>query len=96
MVSLIAGMNSRVITTKSRHPRSLDPQDLSELFMNSGTTQVASTASVNEALEEACALAGDDTLIIVTGSLFVAAEAREHILDITPELYPDLLSGNSR
>ena len=96
MVSLIAGMNSRVITTKSRHPRSLDTRYLSELFIGSGTTQVYSTASVNEALEEASALAGDDTLIIVTGSLFVAAEAREHILDITPELYPDLLSGNSR
>ena len=95
MASLISGMNSRVITTKSRHPRSLDTQDLSELFMSSGTTRLSSTASVNEALAVASSLAGDDTLIVVTGSLFVAAEAREHILDITPELYPDLLSGNS-
>ena len=29
-------------------------------------------------------------LIIVTGSLFIAAEAREHLLEIEPELYDDL------
>ena len=94
MVNLISEMDGIVITTESRHPRSLAFRDLAQLFMESGMTQVYSLASVNEAVKEAIQLVSDDTVIVVPGSLFVAAEAREYILDITPEIYPDLLPDN--
>ena len=35
-------------------------------------------------------MAGPGTLIVATGSLFVAAEVIEHVRGIEPELYPDL------
>jgi len=38
------------------------------------------TKSVPEALDRAFAVAKDDDIICVTGSLYVVAEAREHIL----------------
>ena len=46
-------------------------------------------------MQHAKRLANDPNadLIITTGSLFIAAEAREHILGITPELYDEIPSG---
>ena len=35
-------------------------------------------------------------MILATGSLFVAAEARETVLGIEPELYPDLMPPDLR
>jgi len=49
--------------------------------------------SVDGALREARGLAEGNpeiNLIVVTGSLFVAAEAREDLLGIEPEIYDDL------
>ena len=37
-----------------------------------------------------------DDLVLVTGSLFVVAEAREAVLGIEPETYPDLLPPDLR
>ena len=91
MVDLISELDCRVITTESRHPRALDCRDLSKLFIQSGAIRVNPISSVSQALEEATSLISENTLIVVTGSLFVAAEAREYILDITPEIYPDFL-----
>ncbi len=50
------------------------------------------TANPGAALAKALELAGDGDLILATGSLFVAAEVREAMLGIEPEIYPDLLS----
>ena len=46
----------------------------------------------------ALALTGSDadTLTLVTGSLFVAAEAREAMLGIAGETYPELLPPDLR
>ena len=49
-----------------------------------------------EALEVARSFANDDDLILGTGSLFVAAEVREAVLGIEPEIYPDLLPADLR
>jgi len=45
---------------------------------------------VESALREARAIASTGDVIVATGSLFLAAEVREILLSITPELYPDL------
>ena len=45
------------------------------------------TESVAEAVEEAKNFADKDDIILVTGSLFVAAEAREFVKNISPEIY---------
>ena len=54
---------------------------------------VAETANPRVALAKAMELAEDVDLILATGSLFVAAEVREAMLGIEPEIYPDLLSA---
>ena len=50
-------------------------------------TEAPATAA---ALERARELAGPNDLIVTTGSLFVAAEARETILGIEPEIDADV------
>ena len=52
--------------------------------------------STAQAVEAALEYADSQDLVLVTGSLFVAAEARELVMGIQPEIYPDLLPGVRR
>lgn len=65
----------KVITTKSTHPRAADPDDLVKVAEGINLNAI-STASVESALTEAERLANGSTIILVTGSIFVAAAAR--------------------
>ncbi|MBI4310873.1 MAG: bifunctional folylpolyglutamate synthase/dihydrofolate synthase [Chloroflexi bacterium] len=78
-----------VIVTRSRHPRAAGAQALQAEFARAG---VAATVAegVDAALAQALALGRPGDMVVVTGSLFVAAEAREHFLHIPPELYASL------
>ncbi len=86
-----------VVVTRSRHPRAAPCKKLAGLF---GTLpcNVAEGPSVKDALGVAQDLAGGYIqaghvpLVLVTGSLFVAAESREVVLRIEPELYPELVN----
>jgi dihydrofolate synthase/folylpolyglutamate synthase len=96
MVKLLAGCNPVVFATRSRHPRSLPPVNLADQFRAQGVAQVTETSTVAEAVAQALALAQPGDLVLGTGSLFVAAEVREAMLGIEPELYPDLLPPDLR
>jgi len=91
MVSILAEGRPAVITTRSRHPRSVPPRELAGRFRDRGLSRVTAMDSVGGAVKKAMELAGPKDLILGTGSLFVAAEVREALLGIEPELYPDLL-----
>ena len=80
------------ISTQSRHPKSSPASRLAEEGRKNGL-EFSVQLSVDEALKEARRIADENPeigLIVVTGSLFVAAEAREHLLGIEPEVYDDL------
>ena len=98
MIDLIAKRGDRVIASRSRHPRSLRQSEIVDEFLTAGFPEdsLAETSNVADAIDLAVGNAQDDELILVTGSLFVAAEAREAILDIEPESYPDLLPPDLR
>ena len=66
----------KVIVTRSRHPRAMEPAPLVAEFARHGVkTKVVE--DVPSALSRALALAGDKDLLCVAGSLFVVAEAIE-------------------
>jgi len=67
---------SRAIATCSRHPRAAAPTWFQERAREQGFDMEVSE-SIPEALESALQAAGPDDLICCTGSVFVAAEARE-------------------
>lgn len=66
----------QVIATRSFHPRALEPEVIAELAHQFGTP-VKIIGAVEEALEEALVLAGEEAMILVTGSIFVVAGVRE-------------------
>ena len=67
---------SRVITTQSVHPRAMSAEDLAGLARKfDRPVQVA--IPVEEALSQALKLAGQESAVLIAGSLFVMAAARE-------------------
>ena len=81
---------SIAVATRSRHPRSASPAMVAAAFRRAGV-EAQEVATTGDALEYAMGLANEDDLVVVTGSLFVVAEAREAVLGIPPETYPSLL-----
>ncbi len=81
-----------VVITQSRHPKSLECQGVASTAAAAGIDVDAIVPSVGDALGVAKKLAEERGIdvVVACGSLFVAAEAREKILGIEPELYPDL------
>ena len=98
MVKLLAERCDRVIATRSRHPRSVRPEEIVDVFLAHGMApdRVAAVSNVSDALDLALDKAVSDDVCLVTGSLFVVAEAREALLGIPPETYPDLLPPDLR
>ena len=98
MVELLAQRAHRVIATRSRHPRSMRPQEIADEFLAHGfdPNRLTAVNTVSDAIDAAIANADPKDLTLVTGSLFVAAEAREAVLGIPPETYPDLLPPDLR
>jgi len=67
---------SQVIATRSYHPRAMEPDNLVDCARRFGKP-VKVVPAVEDALEEALRLAGGEALVLVTGSIFIAAGARD-------------------
>lgn len=78
----------RLITTASYHPRAAEPEKLAEQAHEFGMATLV-TNSLEEALPAALASADEHTVILVTGSIFVAAGAiqvwKTRLMDITEQ-----------
>lgn len=72
-----------IVSTKSFHPRAMDPELIVDYSQKLGKRGYI-TNSIEEAVEKALELAGNETLILVTGSIFVAAAVREVWLKSIP------------
>lgn len=66
----------RVITTQSIHPRAIEAERLEELAHRFGRSALAVTP-VEDALDLALKEAGQEAVILVTGSIFVVAAVKE-------------------
>lgn len=67
---------SQVIATQSIHPRALEAGKIVEIAHHFGRRAEA-VLPIEEALEKSIQLAGNDKAVLITGSIFVAAAARE-------------------
>ncbi len=76
MISELAPLFSKVIATRSIHPRAMPTAQVAAAFRQQGVEALA-TEDVSEALPLALSLADPNDLICVTGSLFVVAGAIE-------------------
>ena len=86
---LLHPLAAAVIVVRSRHPRALPATELAAALQATGVAARASTLPVADTLHELMAGAGGDELILATGSLAVAAEAREALYPaIEADRYP--------
>ncbi len=74
----LAPVAARVLAARAAHPRAMSPERIAEAFEAAGVPAEV-VDNVPLALERALAEAGSSGVICLTGSLFVAAEAREHL-----------------
>ncbi len=84
----------RVITTQSVHPRAIDAEQLVELAHRSGRSASA-IAPIEAALERAMEEAGNEAVVLVTGSIFVAAAAREVLADLENGMADDKIAAKA-
>ena len=88
MASELAGTAASAVVCASRHPRAMSPGRIAAAFRRAGIEAVEA-ADVGSALHAAQAQAGPADLVLVTGSLFVVAEALEAWFSIPGEHYPE-------
>lgn len=74
MLLELAPRISRLILTQADHPRAEGPEGLADLARAFGQ-QVEVTIPVSEAVRIATRQAGDDEVVLVTGSIFVVGSA---------------------
>ena len=75
MFSALLPHTNHLICTQAAHPRAMDAEELWEAARPFGVPGEA-IPDVAEALWKALEIAGEDALVLVTGSIFVAASAR--------------------
>jgi dihydrofolate synthase/folylpolyglutamate synthase len=76
MLRALLPIADHLIVTRSDHPRSATPVELADIAASvGGGAEIA--VNIRRALQRALTLLGPDTSILVTGSIFLVAEARE-------------------
>ena len=76
IVAELAPVFRQVIVTKSLHPRAMDTKPIAEEFMKHGIS-AQQTYDISSAMPLGLSLVGENDLLCITGSLFVAAGAIE-------------------
>jgi dihydrofolate synthase/folylpolyglutamate synthase len=71
-----------ILTQYQKNPRARSMEETRDAIENAGGKVSAMIFQPTEALENAIAMAGPDGMVVVTGSLFLAAEIRAAILGI--------------
>ncbi len=79
IINAVCHENSELVLTKSRNTKSVPPQQLMTLLPNERQRSTEMSETVSGAIEMARAKAGAHDLILITGSLYAAGEAREHL-----------------
>jgi dihydrofolate synthase/folylpolyglutamate synthase len=76
---------SRIVLARADHPRASDPTHLANLIAASRMNEVALSVNVSDTVEQAfnLALADSEPVILITGSIFLVAEARTYLKKIT-------------
>lgn len=94
MMDALASLKPVVVVTQSRHPRAASISELARGFAMRGL-EVHQSMDTWQAVQKARSLVSENGYVIATGSLFLAAEVREAVLGIEPELYGEFDMASS-
>lgn len=81
LAQIASGADKIIFTKSSSNPRAADPRDLQRKFLESNSKMTQVTATLKEALNTAALAASHGDLICVTGSFFLAGEAKKLLAD---------------
>jgi len=76
MTEILFPLAEQVIATTPANPRAASPEEIRQAASRTGTA-VETVAEVRAALERACAAAGPDGVMVVTGSIYLVGEAMQ-------------------
>src|SRR5579864_2914598 len=74
MTEILFPLALRVIATRPENPRSASPEEIQQAGARTGT-EIEAVAEPAAALERARASAGPETIVVVTGSIYLVGEA---------------------
>jgi len=80
MTEILFPLAERVIATRPANPRSASPEDIQQAGSRTGT-EIETVADVQAALDRARAASGPETVIVVTGSIYLVGEVM-HLLGV--------------
>jgi dihydrofolate synthase/folylpolyglutamate synthase len=92
MFSALLPRVKTVIATQSVHPRAIEPEKLVEQSFQFGCSAQA-VVPIEAALNRALELAGQETVIVASGSLFIAAAVREIWFNMKRDMHPATLTN---
>ena len=95
LADALASFATHVVATRSRHPRAAEPRAVAEAFAKH-EIPVTIAEPVGAAIDAALAQAAPGGAVVVCGSLFVAAEAREHVLGIEYDPPANVIASGAR
>ncbi len=90
MLERLARLSPRVVTVQSRHPKATSGDSVAALAREHGLVVAEECESVADGMRSALKAARHGEVVLATGSISVAAEAREWALGIEPECYPNI------
>ena len=85
----------QVIVTRSYHPRAMEPEELKKLVQRFGKP-VKIVPTVEDALNDAIQIAGKDSMVLVTGSIFVCCRCASHLVQSRKQLDLEILVLNCK
>jgi dihydrofolate synthase/folylpolyglutamate synthase len=74
MTEILFPLAERVIATRSENPRSASPEEIQRAGSRTGS-EIECVAEIAAALDQARTASGPDTVIVVTGSIYLVGEA---------------------
>ncbi len=95
LADALASLATHVVATRSRHPRAAEPRAVADAFAER-EIPVTIAEPVGAAIDAAHGLASPGGAVVICGSLFVAAEAREHVLGIEYDPPQDIIASGAR
>ena len=90
MMTELAPLAPDIVAVRSRHPRSAPSQIIARTANERGLSVLLQSEDIGVATRRAVETAGEEDLVLGTGSLSVVGEVIEEIEGVAPELYPNL------
>jgi len=87
MINHLSKLEPNFIVSKSRHPKSIEPIDISRNIIANNFRLDSLQTTVTNAIDKAFTIATDKDIILITGSFSIIGESLEKLSGIEPEIY---------